>query len=207
MQLSFLSFSSSSLFFWEVMVNVFDYFWKPNSLFSQFCVNCLLIFYFVYCNSCALKDVNGACWCTCSLVALRVTEMCFWPAKTRKKLYFFEMHTCHWPGAQLWFWHNWGKLVTASLLLDCIDWYSCLRYWNESFSAVFQVLDWSFVVLPFDGNVCNWIPKVIWPRLDWFWGFLLEKGFVRWPNICMDWNLQQLLNCYSSVTASVFFDV
>ena len=35
------------------------------------------------------------------------------------------------------------------------------------FSAAFQVLDWSFLVLHFDGNVCNWIPKVIWPRMDW----------------------------------------
>ena len=42
------------------------------------------MFYFVYCNKCALKDINGACQCTCSLVALRVPEMCFWPAKTRK---------------------------------------------------------------------------------------------------------------------------
>ena len=65
------------------------------------------------------------------------------------------------------------------------------------FSAVFQVLDWSFLVLHFDGNVCNWIPKVIWPRMDWFWGFLLENGFFRWLNICMDWNLQELLNCCS----------
>ena len=56
------------------------------SLFSKFCVNCLLMFYFVYCNNCALKDVSGACSCTCSLVALRVPEMCFWPAKTRKSL-------------------------------------------------------------------------------------------------------------------------
>ena len=29
------------------------------------------------------------------------------------------------------------------------------------FSAVFHVLDWSFLVLHFDGNVCNWIPEVI----------------------------------------------
>ena len=29
------------------------------------------------------------------------------------------------------------------------------------FSAVFQVLDCSFLVLHFDGNLCNWIPKVI----------------------------------------------
>ena len=108
-------------------------------------------------------------------MALRVPEMCFWPAKTRKNLELFEMHTCQWPGAQMWFRHKWGKLVTAFLLLDCIGWYSCLRYWNEFFAAVFQVLDWSFLVLHFDGNVCNWIPKVIWPRMDWFWGFFVGK--------------------------------
>ena len=45
MQLYFLS------FFLEVVVNVFDYFWKPNSLFSKICVNCLLMYYFVYCNN------------------------------------------------------------------------------------------------------------------------------------------------------------
>ena len=48
------------------------------------------MFYFVYCINCALKDVNGACYCTCSLVALRVPEMCFWPAKTRKTLNFLR---------------------------------------------------------------------------------------------------------------------
>ena len=62
-----------------------------------------------------------------------VSEMCFWPAKTRKILEFFEMHTCLWPGAQIWFRHKWRKLVTASLSLQCIDWYSCPRYWNEFF--------------------------------------------------------------------------
>ena len=108
--------------------------WKPKGLFSKFCVNCLLIFYFVYCNNCALKDVKWACYCTCSLVALCVPKMCFWPAKTRKNVELFEMHTCHWPGAQIWFRHKWRKLVTASLLLQCIVGYSCLRYWNEFFS-------------------------------------------------------------------------
>ena len=161
---------SCSLFFLQVVMKIFDYFWKPNGLFSKFCVMCLLMFYFVYCNNCVLNDVNGARWSTCSLVALRVPEMCLWPAKTRKNLELFEMHTCHWPGAQIWFRHKWRKLVTFSILLDCIDLYSCLSYWNELFAAVFQVLGSSFLVLPFDGNVCNWIPKVIWSRLDWFWG-------------------------------------
>ena len=79
----------------------------------------------------------------------------------------------------------------------------CFLYWwvqlppllEWVFSAVFQVLDWSLLVFNFYGNVCNWIPKVIWPRMDWFWGFLLKNGFFRWFHICMDWNLQQLLNC------------
>ena len=137
-------------------------------------------------------------------MALRVPEMCFWPAKTRKILEIFEMHTCLSPGAQKWFRHEWRKLVTASVLLHCIDGYSCLRYWNEFFSAVFQVLDWSFLVLHFDGNVCNWIPKVNWLRMDWFWSFLLENGFFRWLHICMDWNLQELLNCYSFLTTWIF---
>ena len=62
-------------------------------------------------------------------------------------------------------------------------------------SAVFHVLDWSFLVLHFDGNVCNWIPEVIWPRRDQFWGFLVKNGFFRWLHICIDWNLQEIFNC------------
>ena len=175
-----------SLFFLEVVVKPFDYCWKPNSLFPKFSVNCLLIFYFVYCNNCALKDVNGAFYCACSLVALRVPERCFWPVKTRKNPEFFEMHTCLWPGAQTWFRHKWRKLVTASFLFHCIDCWSCLRYWNAFFSPVSQVLDWSFLVLHFNGNVCDWIPKVISLRMDRFWSFLLENGFFRWPPVCMN---------------------
>ena len=30
------------------------------------------------------------------------------------------------------------------------------------FSGAFQIIDWTCLVLHFDGNVCNWIPKVIW---------------------------------------------
>ena len=134
-------------------------------------------------------------------MALRVLEVWFWPAKARKNLVLFEMHTCVWPGAQMWFRHKWRKLVTAFLSL-CIGGNSCLPHWNEFFSAVFQVLDWSFLVLHFDGNVCNWLPRVIWPRMTWFCGFLLENGFFRWLHMCIDWNLQDLLNCCSFLTTS-----
>ena len=58
------------------------------------------------------------------------------------------------------------------------------------FLAVFQVLDRSFLVLHFYGNVCNWFPKVFWPRMDWFWGFFYGKmaffkDFISvWSEIC-----------------------
>ena len=122
-------------------------------------------------------------------MALHLPEMCFWPAKTRKNLELFEMHTCLWSSAQMWFRQRRRKLVTASPLLHCIDEYSCLRYWNEFFSGVFQVLHWSFLVLLSDGNVCNWIPKVISQRMDCFWFFWRERtSFVDflsvWTEIC-----------------------
>ena len=43
------------------------------------------------------------------------------------------------------------------------------------FPAVFHVLDLSFLVLHFDGNVCSWIPVVIWSQMDQFWGFFRSK--------------------------------
>ena len=114
-----------------------------------------------------MKPVNAPSrWWPCALLK-RISGL----RRLEKNLEIFEMHTCLWPGAQLWFRHKWGKLVTASLLLLCIDGCSCLRYWNEFVSVVFSVLDWSFLLLHFDGNVCNWIPKVIWPRMDWVWVF------------------------------------
>ena len=87
-----------------------------------------------------------------------------WDGKTRKNLELFEMHSCHWPGAGIWLRQE-RKLVTASLSLHFIDGYKCFRYWNEVFYAVFQVLDWSFLVLHFDGSVCIWIPK--WFDHEW----------------------------------------
>ena len=166
------------------------------SPFSTFCINCLLRFHFVYCNNGALKNVNGASYCTCSLVALRVPENCFWAAKTRKTLEFLrciygidsvlkygtDKIEGHW--LQLLFLLHSSLAVVASVN-------------GLSFLAIFQILDWKLLALHFDGNVCNWIPKVIWPRMDWSWSFLFENGFPRWLHIFTDWNRQELLNCYS----------
>ena len=139
MQLWFYLFASASLALPKVVMKyLFHYFWKPISPFSKFCVNCLLRFYFVYCDSFVLKDIYGAGSWTCSLVALRVPEKCFWPAKTRNNLNFFEMHTCLRPGAQILFRHKWKKLASASFSLHCADWYSFPGYWNEFFYLCFR---------------------------------------------------------------------
>ena len=110
-------------------------------------------------------------------MALHVPEKCFRPGMARKEVELFEMHTCLWSGAQVWFRHKGRKLVTASPSLHCIDGSKCFLYLNEIFYAVFQILDWNFLVLHFDGYVCNWIPKVIWPWMDWFSGFCSKMVF------------------------------
>ena len=135
MQLYFPFFVSCSLFLLQVVVKLFDYFWQPNGLFSKFCVICLMMYYFVHCNNCAFKDVNGAYFCTCSLVTLCVPEMCFWPAKTLKKLYLFEMHICVWPGAQIRFRHKWR------------NWLQVLFYFIFLMGGVASVIGMSFFQL------------------------------------------------------------
>ena len=139
--------------------------------------------------------------------ALRVPEMCFWPAKSTKKPWTF--------------WDAYMSLTWCSNMVDINEgnWLQVLFYFIvfmgivtavigiRFFSSMLRVLDWSFLLLHFDGNVCNWIPKVIWQRMDWFWVFLLENGFFLWLQICTDWNLQEILNCFSILLTSLFYDV
>ena len=122
-------------------------------------------------------------------MALRVPEMCFWPAKTRKSLNFLR---CIYVIDLVL---KYGSDINEGNWLQLLFYFIVLMGTVASvigmsfFSAVFQVLDWSFLVLHFYGNVCNWIPKVIWPRMDWFWGFCWKMasfvGFISvWSEIC-----------------------
>ena len=172
-------------FFFEVVVKIFDNFWEPDSPLSKLTVNSLLMFYFVHCKKCDLKNVNGACFYFCSLIALSIPKIYFWPAKTRKNPKFLEMHTCLWPGAQRCFGQKWRKLATPSLLLHCIDGYSCLRYWTEIFSSLFHVSDWSLLVVYSDVKACNWIPKLIWRRLVFFG--VLYQNMPRIVDFISEW--------------------
>ena len=172
---------------------MFDNFWETDSPFSKLTVNCLLMFYFVHCKKCDSKNVNGACFYICSVIARSIPKMYFWPAKTRKNPKLLEMHTCLWPGAQMCFRQKWRKLATHSLLLHCIDGYSCLRYWNEIFSRLFQVFRLKFARVHFDVNACNWVPKVIWRRLVFLWSIISEYASYRRLHIWMDWNMDEML--------------
>ena len=65
----------------------------------------------------------------------------------------------------------------------------CIVDWIEFFSAVGQVFQWSFLALHIFWNVCNWVPKLNWPRNDWFLSSLSDcaSSFVvmsAWTKIC-----------------------
>ena len=66
-----------------------DFFWKPVVPFSCF----FSMSIFLWCTTVfiavvwlLLYVINGAQYWNCSLVALLVSEVCFWPAKLRKNL-------------------------------------------------------------------------------------------------------------------------
>ena len=79
-----------------------------------------------------LSSINGARLSTRSLVALLVSEECFWSAKTRKRLEKFEIHTSHGPGAEKLLGHIWRKMYTLlfwfNVLVGIVSWVSGLSF-------------------------------------------------------------------------------
>ena len=53
-------------------------------------------------------------------------------------------------------------------------------------------------VLHFYWNVYNWVLKLIWSRMDYFWGFLLQYASFRRFHLCFDWNLQWIAQVWFS---------
>ena len=123
------------------------------------------------------------------MVGLRVDEMWFWPAKTRKILNFLR------------YIHVLDLVLNYSSHKNERNWVELLFYFNvlmekaavilglSFFKPVYQVLDWSFLVLQYYGNVCSWNPKVIWPPLGYFgifcWNMPQFVDFISaWTNIC-----------------------
>ena len=154
------------------------------------------MFYFVYCKKCALKDVKRACYCNCLWVALHLPEMYFWPKMARKKLDFFEMHSCLWTGARVCFRHKWKTGYSFSFTsLFWWVWLIPLKEWVfSSFVSDFWL---KFL------RIALWRKRLQLSSENHFTenglilGFLFANGFFGWFEIFMGWNLQELLNCYS----------
>ena len=80
---------------------------------------------------------------------------------------------------------NWLQLLFYFLVLVGIV-ASVIRMSFFSRVSCFRL---KFLVLHSDRNVCNWIPKVIWPRTVWFWGFCWKMASLVdlisvWIEIC-----------------------
>ena len=111
-------------------------------------------------------------------MALRLPEMCFWLAKTRKNLKLLR-----------------GIHVFDLVLKFCSDvnernWLQILFYFivlmgivasvtGMSFFHLFHVLGWSCLALQRHRNVLNWNPKLIWSQMYWFLFSLLVYASFR----------------------------
>ena len=105
-------------------------------------------------------------------MALLVPEEWFWSAKTRKKRDFRDSHE-----SWTWCWNVFRTYMTESVKISisvqCPGEYSFKkilveffqtrnRFWYEDSSSFFN------------RNVCNSVPKLIWPRMDSYRSFRLN---------------------------------
>ena len=91
-----------------------------------------------------------------------------------------EVHTTIGPDAQILYRLKWRNLPTLLFLLHCVGEYCCMGSWNHVtfFSSVGHVFVWGALVLHSYWNFSNWGPKLIWPRMDWFWSFSVRICLV-----------------------------
>ena len=207
MQLYFLSFFSSSLFFLEVVVNVFDYFWKPNSLFSSFvltvfwCSTSYTVLIVLW--KMLMQPVNApARWLPCArlkcISSPRILEktlnflICIHVFDLVLK-YGSDINEGNWLQLPFYF------IVLMGIVTAVIG----IRF----FSAVFHVLDWSFLLLYFDGNVCNWIPKVNLTTNGLILGFFVGKWLLSLTSYLYGLKSAGIAQLLFFLTTWNFFDV
>ena len=162
------------------------WFLKTNWSVLQVCFSCLLMFYCVYTNSCALKVVNENCYGTCSLVAVCFPEMWIGQANNRKHLTFLRctqvlglvLKLCSDINEAIWLQLLVYFVVYLNIVASVVEMSFC--------PSVFRVLQWGFLVLRFYGNVCIWIPKLLWSKMVLLRGSVLEYGFLPWLHTSVD---------------------
>ena len=141
-------------------------------------------------------------------MALCVPEMCFWPAKTRKILNFLRCI------------HVFDLVLKYGSDIKERVWLQLLFYFIVLMGIVASVIGMSFFScvsgfrLKFS-RIALWLKRL---QLDsnndlttngLILGFFVGKWLLpsTYYIIYMDWNLQELLNCYFFLTTSNFFDV
>ena len=133
-----------------------------------------------------MRIINVAKNTTCSLVAMLVPEECFWSEKTRKNMNFLRFT-------------NVMNLVLKSSSdiyeRNSIHFSFCSKSWWGKF---YEFLCWVFQTWTrfrfedssfFYRNVCNSVPKLIWPRMDSYWSFCLivpcfAAVISAYPEVC-----------------------
>ena len=104
-----------------LMIQIYDYFWKPISPFSNFFqIIWFLMLYTVYCNVCSLIDISGHCQNPCRCSPCLKRKCVSGLQSLERKLEFFEMHTSLGPGTQKLLRHKWRKLYTLSFYNRCV---------------------------------------------------------------------------------------
>ena len=151
--------------------------------------------YHVYRSSYFPKGKIDAYSCSWLLVALLTFEVCYWPAKTTKNMNFLRSIQVFEGCNQLLLWNKWRIFDTLLLFFSVLANIIASLIRLIFFAPVGLVLSLGFHVLHLYGNVFNWVPKVIWPRLDWFWSVLNGLCVVCQPQSCMELNLHGLPNC------------
>ena len=133
--------------------------------------------------------VEPNCWW------VRWCQKCVLIYEDWKKLDFLEVHRSLGPGVRMSFRCKWRKLDSLLFSIILLVNINCIVNSNEIFCSMGQVPEWSFLVLHVFWVVCNWDLKLNWPRKYWLLSFLSDCALFFRRHICMDKNLQGLLNC------------
>ena len=131
------------------------------------------------------------------MVVLPKREKCFSAAKTRTKLDIFEMHTSLGPGAQ--------KLLRPKCLNEG-DWIQLPFIFAVLVKIIASLVGMSLFHLWVTFQLKFSRIALLQKRLKMDSKTDFTSKMFRRLHICIDWNLHKLLNFYSFLTTSIFFD-
>ena len=157
-----------------VLKEIFDYFWKANTLFS-FCLRLTVNFWRSIFTAvlCFLNDNKLTYFCNCSLMALLLPELCFWLAHSNffRSIRVFDLvlKFCSEKKRR--------ELDTIPLffivLVNMIASLLGLSFFSRGLGFRLK-----FSSVAINSNVCIWVQKLIRARMARFWTFFGVRCFV-----------------------------